>query len=291
MFQNAFGCKDGYYTVVKDPELRFGLVSSRTKASGRGLLKRGRRSQPGFIPQPQLQGLQGQAPPTATLANLAPLRWGSRRSLRASAATRLQTQVRGVQCGQPLSQPPVLIHAVRSIPSCLHPSLSPVLPLTWWLALVSRETVPPSDGNTLPPSWSCTCETKAALASARMCRGVVGDHWCVPTQDNVFTCSEAQARSWHRAGMGMLQPLWGDSDVSKASPEAQTLAQGWWRNVTIPFQMTVFHGWANAANAKCRTPTSSSSPSCTSTTLWCVAWAVQFITVLEPLHGLTESCT
>lgn len=46
--------------MVKDPVLRFGLVSSRTKGSGRELLKRGSRSQPRSLAQSQLHGLQGQ---------------------------------------------------------------------------------------------------------------------------------------------------------------------------------------------------------------------------------------
>lgn len=270
MFQSAFGCKDGYYTVVKDPGLRFGLVSSGTQGSGRGLWRRGRRSQPGFIAQPQLHGLQGQGTSSQHFGPSCPFEMRAR--IVQSVFCHLAAEPRQGGTVWPTRLPASWPNPCSEEHPSLPLSLT-VLPLTWWLALVSRETVSASDGNPLLPSWSHTCETKAALHW----QGVTGElsqvvtavcpHGTISSLDPKLRWEpgKEQEGEWK-------QPPWGDSDVSKASPEAQTLSQRRWRNVTIPLQITVFHRWANAANAKCRTPASSSPPSCTFTTLWCIAW-------------------
>lgn len=62
------------------------------------------------------------------------------------------------------------------------------------------------------------------------------------------------------------QPSWGDSDVSKASPEAD-ISSGVMKKCHHPFPDHCVSQVGNAANAKRRIPASSSPQSCTFTTL------------------------
>lgn len=150
MFQNAFGCKDRYYTAVKDPELRFGLVSSRTQGSGRRLSKRGRRSQLGFEAQPQLHGLQGQGTSSHHCAPSCPFEMRVPQIMK-SICCHMASDPRQGGTVRPTTLPASCPNPCSEERPFLPLSLT-VLLLTWWLTLVSRETASPSDGNTLLPS-------------------------------------------------------------------------------------------------------------------------------------------
>lgn len=280
-------CLQGW--MVKDPvwskSQSWGL-SSRTQDSGRGLWKRGRRSQPGFIAQPQLHGRQGQGTSHHHFGPSCPSK--IRAMIMQSICCHMAADPRQAGTERPTTLP-------ASCPNpCSeeHPSLPlslTVLPLTWWLALVSRGTVSPPDGNPLLPSWSRIC---SHTHGHKGCPALAGCHrrgvTVVTTVCTHGTMSSLAPKLRWEPGRDQegdcKQPSWGDSDVSKASLEAQTLSQGWWRNVTIPLQITVFHRWANVANAKCRIPASSSPPSCTFTTLWSIAWAVTTLWAHRKLH-------